>query len=84
MPRASQQRSSRHPTLKNFFQSNLNFKGFHKVNRIIERTGTTRDTSEIITFGKKDPESTGLFGPDIALKVGGGGEGGGRCPLCKI
>ena len=48
-----QHRPLRPPALKNFFQSNLDFKGFHKVQRI-----TTRGTSGIIAFGEKNPDAT--------------------------
>ena len=58
MPRASQYGPLRPPALKNFFESNLNVKGFHEVNRIIARAGTARGTGEIITFEEKDPEAT--------------------------
>ena len=50
------------PALKNFFESNLNFKGFHEVNRIVALAGTARGASGTIIFGGKDPEAT--------LKVG--------------
>ena len=53
MPRTSQHRPLRPPALKNFFQSNLDFKGFHKVQRI-----TARGTSGIFAFGEKNPDAT--------------------------
>ena len=53
---------------KNFFESNLNFKGFHEVSRITARVGTVRGTSGIITFGENDPEPTSGIG--ITLFIG--------------
>ena len=61
MRRASQLGLLRQPALKNVFESNLTFDGFHEVNRITGRAGTARDTSEIITFGEKGPEATLLL-----------------------
>ena len=58
MPRASQHGPFRPPALKKFFKSNLNFKGFYKVNRITARVGNARDTSGIVTFREKHPEAT--------------------------
>ena len=58
MPRASQHRPLGPPALKNFFESNLNFKGLHEVNRIRARVGTARGTGGVITFGEKNPETT--------------------------
>ena len=58
MSRASQHWPLRPLALKNFFESNLNFRGFHEVNRITARAGAVRGTSGIITFGGKDPEAT--------------------------
>ena len=58
MPRASQHGPLRPHALKSFFESNFNFKGFHKVDRITARAGTARGISGIITFGGKDPEAT--------------------------
>ena len=61
VPRASQHRPLHPPVLKNFFESNLYFKGFHEVNRITARAGTARGTSGMITLGEKDAETTLLF-----------------------
>ena len=58
MPRSSQRGPLRPPALKHFLKSNLNFKGFHEVNRIKARAGTARDTNGIITFLEKDLEET--------------------------
>ena len=58
MPRALEHRPLRPPALKNFFESNLYFEGFHEVSGIIARVGTARGTSGVITFGEKDPEAT--------------------------
>ena len=58
MPRASQQRLLRPPALKNFFESNLNLKGFHEVNRVTAGAGTAGGTIGIITFGEKDSDAT--------------------------
>ena len=57
VPRASQHGPLGSPALNNFFESNLNFKGFRKVNRITVRAGTERGTSGVITFVEKDPEA---------------------------
>ena len=53
MSRASQHGLLRLPVLKNFFESKLNFKSFHEVDRITARTGTAGGTSGIITFGER-------------------------------
>ena len=58
VPRASQHGPLRPPTLKNFFENNLNFKGFHEVSGIRTRAGTALGTSGIITFGENDTEAT--------------------------
>ena len=58
LPRASQHGPLRPPALKNSFESNLNCKGFHEINRTTARAGTARGTSGIITFWEKDPEAT--------------------------
>ena len=57
VPRASQHGPLRPPALKNFFESNFDFKGFDEVNRITARAETARGTSGIITYGEKDPEA---------------------------
>ena len=44
VPRASQHGPLRQPALKNFFESSLNIKGCHEVNRITERTETAHVT----------------------------------------
>ena len=62
MVRTSQHGSLPPSALKNFFESNLNFKGFLIVNRIAARAGTACGTSGIITFTEKDPEATLLDG----------------------
>ena len=43
--RASQHGPFLPPALENFFERNLNFKGFHEVSKITARAGTARDTS---------------------------------------
>ena len=53
MPHASQLGPLRPPALKNFFESNLDFKGFHEVHRIKARAGTASGTNGIITFGER-------------------------------
>ena len=58
MPRAYQHGPFRQLALKNFFETSSNFKGFHEVNRITGRARTAHGTSEIITFGERDPEPT--------------------------
>ena len=58
MPRASQHGLLTPPALKNFFDSDLDFKGFHKVNGMTARSGTVCGKSGIIGFGEKDPEAT--------------------------
>ena len=58
MPRAFQHGPLSPPALKNFFESNVDFKSFHQVNRITASAGTARGTSGIITHGEKDPEAT--------------------------
>ena len=45
---------ARPPTLRNFFESNLNSEGFPEVNGITVRVGTARGMSGIVTFGEKD------------------------------
>ena len=55
MPGVSQHEPLDPPALNNFFESNLNFKGFYKISRITARAGIARG---IITFGEKDPEAT--------------------------
>ena len=42
MPRGSQHWQLSPPALKKFFDSNLYFKGFQEVNKIIARTATAR------------------------------------------
>ena len=69
--RASQHRPLGPPALNIFFESNLNFKGFHEVNRVTARAWTARGTSGIITFGEKDPKVTltmRLLGPYVSLR----------------
>ena len=56
VPHASQHGPIRPPALKDFSESNVNFKGFHEVNRITARARTARGTSGVITFMEKDPE----------------------------
>ena len=46
------------PALINFFESNLNYKGFHEVSGIAARAGTARGTSGITTFVEKNLEAT--------------------------
>ena len=53
MPRASQLGPLRPPALKNFFESNLDFKDFHEVHRIKARAGTASGTNGIITLVKE-------------------------------
>ena len=67
MPRASLHGPLGPPTLNNFFESNLNFEGFHKVNGITAHAGTASDTSGIITFAEKDPEATIMAGSRSAI-----------------
>ena len=61
MQRASQQWPLRPPALKDFFESNLNFKCFHKISRITALAVTVLGRSGIITFGEKDSEATILY-----------------------
>ena len=61
MPRASQHGLLGPSALKNFFESNLDFKGFHEINRIRAHGKTACFTSGVITLREKDPEATLLF-----------------------
>ena len=56
VPPAFQHGPLRPPALKNFFETNVNFKSFQEVNRMIACAGTAPaalGTSGIITFGEK-------------------------------
>ena len=57
MPGSSQHGPLCSSASKNFFESNLNFKGVHGV-KITAHAGTAHGTSGKITFGEKDSEET--------------------------
>ena len=57
MPRAFQYGPLGPLALNDFFDSNLNLKGFHEVNRITVHAGSARGTSGIITFEANDLEA---------------------------